>query len=138
VKAFAALPRLLRGGGLSAFALAAVAFAAGLAGGRPIWTSALIALVVVTVGMGVVAISQSPGAASDEPGGVSTARQGGRLGAVHIRAAAFAAHVLMAVIVGAFVVDQARGVIDQGPWLQLGGVALVAYLAGMLWFSRRR
>jgi hypothetical protein len=51
-------------------------------------------------------------------------------------ATAFAGHVLIGVVIGAWLVDIARGG-DGGPYGQLGAIAGLSYIAGVAWHRLR-
>lgn len=120
------LGRRVRSDGPTSFALAALLFAAALAGGMWFPWALLLALFTAIAGMAVLGV-RSPAATAVEwrP-------------SVHLRAAALTGHVLVVAVVGAFVIELAQGNIESTPWAQLLIVAAICYIGGLVWYSRHR
>lgn len=125
---------LARNGGLAPLALAVVLFAAGLAGGIPIWLSMLLGALVGCFGLMVLAMMGGRQAEHT----LSRGEREGPMESAHLRASALMGQVLAAVIVGAFSLEMARANLAASPWTELGALAAITYLGGMIWFARRR
>lgn len=120
------LERRVRTDGPTSFALAALLFAAALAGGMWLPWALLVAILAAVVGLALLGVRvPSETAAEWRP-------------SVHVRAAALTGHVLVVAVVGASVIELAQGNIESTPWAQLLIIAAVCYISGLLWYSRRR
>lgn len=123
---------MVQHGTAQAVVLAVVVFVVALAGHVPLGLAAALGAIMIAYGLLLLL-----GGRSEFISALARPSEDERTFAVHLRASAVAGNVLVAVIVAAFLVELARGDQNPQPWMQLGALFGVCYLAAALWFVRR-